>query len=239
MNKFLKAKKELTVNPTDITDFNRDTNQLEAFWLFCMFVAGKNSDYASRCLSKMIHASKQLTHKRDDEGNLALTPLGNIEEEGIFNYFKSIGETGVHNALVANKVGQYTRLTKGVMQSLDLDLSTCTLDDLLKIHGVGNKTARFFLLHTREGCDYAVLDTHILAWLRTHGVEDAPKTTPTDKKVYKTLEKKFRYLSRLIYPFLSDAQIDLLVWSEQSGRISSEEVFDMTHPWESRDGVDD
>ena len=227
MKKFMKVKKKLTVNPTDITDFNRDTNQLEAFWLFCMFVAGKNSDYASRCLSKLIVKS----HK-------AFASRNNAEEQGIFNYFKSIGETGIHNALGANKVGQYTRLTKGVMQSLDLDFSTCSLDDLLKIHGVGNKTARFFLLHTRIGCEYAVLDTHILAWMRNRG-EEVPKSTPTNSKVYRELEKRFRYLSRLAYPFLTDSQIDLLIWSEQSGRISSEEAFDMEFPFESRDGVDD
>ena len=213
--------KATTIDPTNITDFNRDTNQLEAFWLFCMFVAGKNSDYASRCLSKLIHGMSRRGY------------------DGIFNYFKDLGRDGIHNALVANKVGQYTRLTKGVMQSLDLDLRTCRLDDLLKIHGVGNKTARFFLLHTREGGNYAVLDTHILAWLRTHGVEEAPKTTPTDSKVYRTLEKKFRYMSRLCYPHLTDAEIDLLIWSIQSGRLSDEEGFDMTHPFESRDGVDD
>ena len=213
--------KATTIDPTNITDFNRDTNQLESFWLFCMFVAGKNSDYASRCLSKLIHGMSKRGY------------------DGIFNYFKDLGRDGIHNALVANKVGQYTRLTKGVMQSLDLDLRTCRLDDLLKIHGVGNKTARFFLLHTREGGNYAVLDTHILAWLRTHGVEEAPKTTPTDSKVYRTLEKKFRYMSRLCYPHLTDAEIDLLIWSIQSGRLSDEEGFDMTHPFESRDGVDD
>ena len=67
---------KLQVNPTDITDFHRDANQLESFWLFCMFVAGKNSDYASRCLSKLIHGAK----------------LGqDIGEDGVFNYFKSIG----------------------------------------------------------------------------------------------------------------------------------------------------
>ena len=186
-----------------------------------MFVAGKNSDYASRCLSKLIHGMSKRGY------------------DGIFNYFKDLGRDGIHNALVANKVGQYTRLTKGVMQSLDLDLRTCRLDDLLKIHGVGNKTARFFLLHAREGCNYAVLDTHILAWLRTHGVEEAPKTTPTDNKIYRALEKKFRYISRLCYPHLADAEIDLLIWSIQSGRLSDEEGFDMTHPFESRDGVDD
>ena len=196
---------KLEINPTDITHFDRDANQLESFWLFCMFVAGKNSDYASRCLSRLIHAAK----------------LGqDIGEEGVFNYFKSIGEVGIQNALVASRVGQYGRLTKGIMQSLDLDLRTCGLDDLLNIHGVGNKTARFFLLHSREGCEYAVLDTHILAWLRDNGVEDAPHSTPTNTKKYKELEKQFRYLSRLRYPYLSDAKIDLLIWSVQSNRIS-------------------
>ena len=197
---------KLEINPTDITHFDRDTNQLESFWLFCMFVAGKNSDYASRCLSRLIHAAK----------------LGQDMSwgEGVFNYFKSIGEVGINNALVASKVGQYSRLTKGIMQSLDLDLRTCGLDDLLNIHGVGNKTARFFLLHSRKGCEYAVLDTHILAWLRDNGVEDAPHSTPTNTKKYKELEKQFRYLSRLSYPYFSDAKIDLLIWSAQSNRIS-------------------
>ena len=212
---------KLTVDPTNITHFDRDTNQLESFWLFCQFVAGKNSDYASRCLSKLIHGMSKRGY------------------DNIFNYFRDLGRDGIHNALVASKVGQYGRLTKGIMQSLDLDLRTCSLDDLLSVYGVGNKTARFFLLHTRQGCDYAVLDTHILAWLRDHGVENAPKNTPTNSKLYRELEKQFRYLSRLEFPYLSDAQIDLLIWSDQSGRISGEEVFDMKFPFESRDGVDD
>jgi len=212
---------KLAVDPTNITHFDRDTNQLESFWLFCQFVAGKNSDYASRCLSKLIHGMSKRGY------------------DNIFNYFRDLGRDGIHNALVASKVGQYVRLTKGILQSLDLDLRTCTLDDLLNIHGVGNKTARFFLLHTRAGGNWAVLDTHILAWLRDHGVENAPKNTPTNNELYCELEGQFRYLSRLEYPYLSDAQIDLLIWSAQSGRISGEEVFDMKFPFESRDGVDD
>ena len=192
------------IDPKNITDFNRNTDELQAFWLFCMFVAGKNSDWASRCLKKLINTA--------DKGTF----------EGIFKYFKSIGEVGVRNALVANKVGQYTRLTKGIMQSLDLDLRTCSLEDLLNIHGVGNKTARFFLLHTRRNGDYAVLDTHILAWMRDHGVENAPKSTPTNLKVYEQLENKYRILSRLHYPHLSNAQIDLLIWTKQSGRLSDD-----------------
>jgi thermostable 8-oxoguanine DNA glycosylase len=193
-----------TIDPKNITDFNRDTDQLQSFWLFCMFVAGKNSDYASRCLAKLINTAK---HEKSG---------------GIFNHFKLIGEVGIHNALVASKVGQYTRLKKGIMQSLDLDLTTCTLEDLLELHGVGNKTARFFLLHTRERCDYAVLDTHILTWMRDHGVEEAPKNTPTNVKLYEQLENKYRIMSRLYYPHLSNAKIDLLIWTKQSGRLDDD-----------------
>ena len=194
------------IDPKNITDFDRKTDELQAFWLFCMFVAGKNSDWASRCLKKIIHTAD--TYKST--------------HGGIFNHFKSIGEIGVHNILVANKVGQYTRLTKGIMQSLDLDLRTCSLEELLAIHGVGNKTARIFLLHSRRNCDYAVLDTHILAWMRDHGGEDAPKSTPTNLKVYKELENKYRIMSRLHYPHLSNAQIDLLIWTKQSGRLDDD-----------------
>ena len=103
------------IDPKNITDFDRKTDELQAFWLFCMFVAGKNSDWASRCLKKIIDTAD--TYKST--------------HGGIFNHFKSIGEVGVHNILVANKVGQYTRLTKGIMQSLDLDLRYCSLEELL------------------------------------------------------------------------------------------------------------
>ena len=192
------------IDPKNITNFNRKTDELQAFWLFCMFVAGKNSDWASKCRKKLLDTA--------DKGT----------DGGIFNYFKSIGEVGVHNMLVANRVGQYTRLTKGIMQSLDLDLRCCSLEELLNIHGVGNKTARFFLLHTRNNCDYAVLDTHILTWMRDHGVENAPKSTPTNLKVYAELENRYRILSRLHYPHLSNAQIDLLIWTKQSGRLDDD-----------------
>ena len=32
------------INPSQITDFNRSTEQLQEFLLFCLFVAGKNKD---------------------------------------------------------------------------------------------------------------------------------------------------------------------------------------------------
>ena len=40
----------MEIVPTSITNFERSDRQLQAFWLFSMFVAGKNSDFASNKL---------------------------------------------------------------------------------------------------------------------------------------------------------------------------------------------
>jgi len=161
--------------------------------------AGKNSDYASKCLSRLLHKC----------------------ENNPFDYLKSLGEVGIHNALVAAKIGQYGRLTKFVVQSLDLDLRTATLDQLLNVHGIGSKTARFFLLHTRPNLDYAVLDTHILKYVAEKG-HDVPKQTPTNKSLYAKIEKTFIYHARIDFPYMSIADIDLMLWGKYSGRLEVE-----------------
>jgi len=187
---------QLTIDPKQITNFSRTTSELQAFFLFGLFCAGKNSDYASRCLSKLLHKS---------EGD---TP---------FEILKNLGETGIHNALVASKIGQYSRLTKAICQAVDLDLHSCSLEDLLNVHGVGQKTARFFLLHTRSNVKCAVLDTHILKFLRDNAV-DAPQNTPTSIKQYEMLEKQFLFLIDSHFPFMSVADVDLTLWKKYSGR---------------------
>lgn len=189
------------ITPKDITNFSRTTHELQSFFLFGLFCAGKNSDYASKCLSRLLSKDK-------DEP---------------FKILKNLGEIGIHNALVASRIGQYSRLTKGIMQALDLDLATCSLDDLMNIHGVGPKTARFFLLHTRANYECAVLDTHILKFLRDHQV-DAPKNTPTNYKQYLDLEKKFIYLAKINFPSMALADIDLTLWMKYSGRLDEDQL---------------
>jgi len=108
------------------------------------------------------------------------------------------------------------------MGAVDLDLATCSLEDLMNVHGVGQKTARFFLLHTRPNCQCAVLDTHILKWLRENQVVDVPQSTPTNVKQYLALEKQFLFLARGNFPFMSIADIDLTLWMKYSGRLEDD-----------------
>lgn len=192
----------MQIDPTKITNFNRTDSELQAFALFAIFCAGKNSDYASKCLARLLHKCNS-------------TP---------FEYLRELGEGGIHNALVASKIGQYGRLTRAVVGMLKLDLKTCSLEDLMAVHGCGPKTSNFILVHSREGYEGCVLDTHILAWLRANGVEDAPKSTPQNMEKYKELSQKWLYLSKIKYPHLSAADRDLLVWMSQSGRLDNDTV---------------
>jgi thermostable 8-oxoguanine DNA glycosylase len=187
------------IDPKNITNYNRSDSELETFWLFCLFVAGKNSDIASLKLSQFLED---------------MTPW-----DTPFSYLKSID---IHNALIKIKSGQYTRLSKAITQSLDLDLKTCSLSDLNNIYGVGPKTSRFFLLHTRRECEYAVLDTHILKWVKNHhGYENAPKNTPQNPDEYEKWSNIVISLMNMYYPDLSLADIDLLIWAEMSGRLDN------------------
>lgn len=187
------------IDPKDITNYNRTDVELQTFWIFCILVAGKNSDTTSRLVNKLLK-------NRGDK-----TP---------FEFIRSLKLTELHNYLISHKTGQYDRIRKALFFSARLDLRTCTRDDLMDIHGVGPKTARFFLLHTREFCDEVVLDTHILNWMRVKcGIKDAPKNTPQNPTKYAQYAGLCKYLMETHYSGLTLAQADLMIWTEMSGRL--------------------
>ena len=190
---------ETLIDPKDITNYSRTDVELESFWIFCILVAGKNSDTTSRLVTKLLK-------NRGDK-----TP---------FEFIRSLKLTELRNYLVANKTGQYDRIRKALFFSAKLDLRTCTRDDLMDIHGVGPKTARFFLLHSREFCDEVVLDTHILNWMRVKcDIKDAPKNTPQVPEKYAKYAGLCKYLMETHYPGLTLAQADLMIWTDMSGRL--------------------
>lgn len=175
--------------PLEVTNYNRTKAELEYFWLFCVFVAGKNSDVQLRKLNLF------LRDKSPTE-----TPF-----EFIRNNLNEL-----RNMLVAAKVGQYARLVQSVTQSININLETCSVADLMAIYGVGSKTARFFILHTRKDADCVVLDTHVLKWLRMKGI-DTPQNTPAPDK-YAELENIAKTFIKRDFPYVTMAQADLLIW---------------------------
>ena len=187
------------IDPLKVTDFNRTQHALEYFWLYAIICAGKNSDWASDKIfglfeSKTPHVSP-------------LNWLWNIRTRRL---------------LERNRVGQYDRVTKAITQSKRLDLREDSRDNLEAVFGVGFKTSRFFILHSRADAECIPLDTHILKRLRKWQVKDVPPSTPTSEKEYLRLEKVALKLIPKYFPNCTLAEADLLIWSQESGRIESE-----------------
>lgn len=113
--------------------------------------------------------------------------------------------------LRACRSGNYTKLARGFKElvSADLDLHTCGVVDLEKIHGIGKKTSRFFLMWTRPGSEFAALDVHVLRWLRSLG-HDAPKSTPSNPATYAAFESIF--LKEAKKRGMTARELDSAIW---------------------------
>ena len=187
------------LNPKKITDFNRTKADLELFAVFAVCVAGKKAQQT---------ADKVNEHFRDVQTpTKQLTPFETIKS--------LIGANIFGGYLQHARFGQYKRIYRALrdLAESSIDLKTCTVEDLEAIHGIGPKTSRFIIMHSRPNQRLATLDTHILRWMRDQGIE-TPKATPQSKKLYKELEDKFLTLCDkcAILP----SQLDLKIWKKYS-----------------------
>ena len=166
--------------------------QKQEFLLFCILSVGKNSDVAAAKLELLLSGKDRWQ-----------TP---------FEYL--LGQN-IPELIIRAKTGQYQRVAAAISKAISLDVETVTLDELLAIHGIGPKTARFFLVHA-QGKEYAVLDTHILRWMRSI-FPDSPKATPT-AQTYGKWEKLCLMMMRAEFPNHTALTADLMIWLSESGR---------------------
>jgi len=172
-----------------------DKYEKEYFLIFSIIVAGRNAKMALEKAWRLLEFT--------------------WGEETPFDLIKHyIDHNTLTQKLKTLKIGQYTRIEKALKDIINLNVETCTLDDLLACHGVGNKTARFFLLNTRKDAEYAVLDTHILKWLRSifGNWMSVPKSTPTSGSRYALWEYKAIQAMKKEYPERTLAQADFEIW---------------------------
>ena len=188
------------IDPTNITKFDRTEAELEEFLLFCILVAGKNSNVQAKKLEQFLDSPNYHFNK-------GVSPF-----EKIVSWIL-IDRLDVRMKFV--KLGQYTRLGKCFTQLVSLQgkLKYCSVFDLEKIHGIGPKTARFFLTHTHPNQQFAILDTHMLRYLRDNGY-NAPKSTPSAGPTYRMWE--FAVLQEARKALMSAADFDLMVWNKYS-----------------------
>lgn len=184
------------IDPINFTNFERSDSELEEALLFALLVAGKNALTTARLLDRFLN----------DYSHIGDTPFE------IFSKFELTRLPKLSIALKDYGFGCYNSKAKGIyaLVRANLNLRTCSTDDLEKIHGIGMKTSRFFILHSRLDAKCNPLDVHILRYLKDLGY-DVPKVTPSSKRIYLNIEKICIQLAKQAGKTCADW--DLGVWN--------------------------
>lgn len=191
---------ETKIDPTKITNYSRSQDELDLFALFCVCAAGKNSDVQAEKIHHMLQGCKT-------------KPLHFLLDRGPIRMLESV------------KMGQYDRISKAIRGLSVLDLSTCTAEDLARVHGIRFKTAHFFLMHTRPDHFVPVLDTHILNWLReVSGNDTVPKQSPQSQEGYHYWAGYAYGWMTKIFPGREMADVDMAIWKAMRMLPANEEL---------------
>lgn len=199
------------INPYNITDYNRKRGELEEFLLFCIVVAGKTAYIQAQKLEDFLKSV-----------NIRLMMP---ESTSPFQSLKSANQHGIlMEEILRAKLGQYKKIYNGFkyITEREYDLTRMTPEQLELIPGVGMKTSRFFLLHSDKTFKdkIAIIDTHILKFIKENIDERAPKSTPTVRVTYKYWEDRFLYWCELNNKNV--ANFDLEVWKSYARTAKNE-----------------
>jgi hypothetical protein len=188
------------ITPTNITNYNRTQAELEEFLMFAILVAGKTAKTQAEKLNLFLRPSKVI----------GVNP---------FKWLRYLIDLDGKDCILMEcmkhyKLGQYNRLEKAFRGILQFEgkLDSVTIEELESVDGIGSKTARFFILHSRPNQKVAVLDTHILKFLSEKGY-NVPKVTPSKKK-YGKVEEYF--LAECEKAGKNVADMDLEIWKTYS-----------------------
>jgi len=170
------------INPYEITNYNRTTHELEEFLLFCIVVAGKTAYIQAQKLDEFLSSVN--------------TRLMMPEHVSPFQSIKSAEQHGIlFEEIKKAKLGQYKKINSAFkyISEREYNLNRMTPKILEEIPGVGMKTSRFFLLHsdTFYKDKIAILDTHILKFIKENIDDRAPKSTPVIPLTYRFWEDLF------------------------------------------------
>lgn len=195
------------IDPTNMTRYNQDKSELEETILFCCSVAGKNAMTTSKLLDVFLRYAHDYAFADPEP---PYDPFDAIR--GMFT-------VGINVALILKDCGFgcYNHRAKTFKQLVysNIDLETCTTSDLEAISGIGMKTSRFFILHSRKDATVAPVDTHVCKFLKDQGIIKSAKVNLTPKR-YLELEKAYIDLWKN-KPDIPLAEYDLAVWNHYAG----------------------
>ena len=199
------------IDPYNITDYSRKRGELEEFLLFCIVVAGKTAYIQAQKLEDFLKSI-----------NIRLMMP---ESSSPFQSLKSANQHGIlMEEILRAKLGQYKKIYNGFkyISEREYDLTRMTPEELELIPGVGMKTSRFFLLHSDKTYKdkIAIIDTHILKFIKENIDIQAPKSTPTIRVTYKYWEDRFLYWCESNNKNVAD--FDLEVWKSYARTAKNE-----------------
>ena len=168
----------LKIDRDNLINYNRSTKELQQFILFSIAVAGHNAENTAKGINKFIEVLPTYLFASN-----TVTPFTSIRKMDPFELTKRIKESGL---------GCYTSraLAFHNIAWSNFRLGTISTDKLETVPYIGMKTSRFFVSFSRRDAQCAILDVHILRWLKSKGV-DVPKNTPSSKKTYLRIENEF------------------------------------------------
>ena len=197
----MKMKTTTKIDPYNITNFNRTEEELQLFLLFCIVVAGKTAYIQAEKLEQFLCSVNER--------------LMMPERVSPFQTIKSAEQHGIlMEEIQKAKLGQYRKIYSAFkyMSACRYDLKKMTPEQLELTPGIGMKSSRFFLLHSDKYYqnNIAILDTHILKFIKENIDNRAPKSTPTITVTYKYWEDVFLHWCETNNKNVAD--FDLEVW---------------------------
>lgn len=192
MRRWRHERPEYWVVADDMYNWANTRERRELVMLFSIMAAGKSADRTSDALNYMMH-----------------TLPGSTPFDKIRRMVKR------HDALEKLKtfcIGQHNRILKAFREVVEYDVDSTPPDPekLRQIPGIGLKTSRFVALVYDRSLKLAVLDTHVLKFLRNQLEIDAPTGTPASMKVYDRLSRPIIRLAELLGMTCGD--LDLVLW---------------------------
>lgn len=194
-------------DPDACTIYDRSEAQLQEFLIFCICVAGKNAKTVQKSLQKFWY---DITLDTNSESSPPFQILNRWV--ALFDSLR-VGPGALADKMKECGIGCHKTKSRGLLAisiATNLCLHTCTAEELEQFPGIGPKTSRYFILHSRKDAKVACLDVHILRYMREkRKIRGVPLHTPQSMKKYKELEKTF--LS-LVPRGQTPAEFDLKLW---------------------------
>lgn len=206
----------------DLMSSHNKIERLEIFFIFCCMVAGKKASVTAQKVSELLDPEfRKIEFQRD--------LIKKSDKLSPFEYiYKLIEEDKLLETLKNHRTGQYNKL-EHIFKFLyefykDNGYSfvlKCNLESMEAIKGIGPKTSRFYCMYTQENFQGAILDTHLLKYLKEyHELQDVPKTTPSTLKQYKKLESEYLKICNKFKK--KPSVLDLQIWKLYSNKYDSD-----------------